>query len=336
MGKHRNIPVFIPHLGCPHRCVFCNQKTISGCSGFDEGAVTALIEAALATVPPGTDCQIAFFGGSFTGIDRGLMIRLLELAAGYVGSGRVSSIRLSTRPDCIDDCVLEILSRYPVRTVELGIQSTDDRVLEASGRGHTAQDSARACRAVKAAGFELVGQMMVGLPGSDAESDRMTARDIVSFGANAARIYPTVVFAGTPLADLLRRGRYEALSQEDAVMRAADAYEILTEGGVSCLRIGLCASEELTDPRCAIAGANHPALGELVLGEVRYRELVRAVTAAGLVGRRVTVGVPQGRMSQTVGQKRRNLVRLAEEYGTTVVSVTEVRGATSPVVRPTE
>lgn len=328
--------MFIPHLGCPHACVFCNQRTISGCREFDETAVPAQIRQALATVPPDCDCQIAFFGGSFTGIDRGLMIRLLDLAAEFVRGGQVESIRLSTRPDFIDGEVLEILSRYPVRTVELGIQSTSDAVLSASGRGHTAADSERACRAVRNAGFELVGQMMIGLPMSDGAAERQTARDIVAFGAQAARIYPTVVFAGTPLAVMTAQGTYRPLSVEEAIVRSADAYEILEHGGVDCLRIGLCASEELTDPNLAVAGPNHPALGELVLGEIRYRELSCAVKAGNLVGRRVILTVPAGRISQTVGQKRRNLRRLLNEYGTDVVSVGEDLCLTVPCLRPTE
>lgn len=334
--RHRNIPVFIPQLGCPHQCVFCNQRSISGCLRFEESAVPRQIEAALATLPTGCDCQLAYFGGSFTGIDRGLMLRLLELGAQYVRAGRISSIRLSTRPDLIDTEVLEILSRYPVRTVELGIQSTSDAVLEQSGRGHTAHDSEKACRAVLDAGLELVGQMMVGLPGSTAETDRRTARDIAAFGACAARIYPTVVFAGTPLAELTRSGRYTPLTLADAVTRSADAYEIFDRHGIPCLRIGLCASEELTDPQCVLAGPNHPALGELVLGEVRFRELLRVIREAGLLGRRVALELPAARISQTVGQRRCNLIRLQEEYGTTVVSVTGVQERLVPSVRPAE
>ncbi len=336
MRKHRNIPVFIPHLGCPHACVFCNQRTISGCTEFDEAAVPDRIREALATIPQDCDCQIAFFGGSFTGIDRGLMVRLLDTAAEFVQSGRVSSIRLSTRPDFIDREVLEILSRYPVRTVELGIQSTSDAVLGASGRGHTAADSARACRLICEAGFELVGQMMIGLPCSDAETEKQTARDIVSFGAGAARIYPTVVFAGTSLAGMTARGDYHPLTLDEAVKRSADAYEILEANGVKCLRVGLCASEELTDPRCAVAGPNHPALGELVLGEVRYRELARTVTRAGMVGRRAALTVPAGRISQTVGQGRRNLARLEKEYGIVIGSVGEDARIAGPCLQPME
>lgn len=332
----RRIPVFIPHLGCPHQCVFCNQRSISGCAGFDEGAVPGLIDAALQTIPAGADCQIAFFGGSFTGIDRGLMIRLLELAAGYVRGGRVSSVRLSTRPDLIDREILSVLSHYPVRTVELGIQSTDDGVLRASGRGHTAADARNACRMVCDAGLELVGQMMIGLPVSGPQTERETARDICAWGATAARVYPTVVFAGTPLADLTASGVYHPLSLADAVERSADVYEIFEENGVRCLRIGLCASEKLTDPAQALAGPAHPALGELVLGEVRYRETVRLLEESGLTGRRVILTVPEKRLSQTVGQGRRNLLRLRSESGTEVVSVKGIRGLDAPYVQPAE
>lgn len=332
----RRIPVFIPHLGCPHQCVFCNQRSISGCMDFDEGAVSGLIDTALRTIPAGADCQIAFFGGSFTGIDRGLMVRLLELAAGYVHQGRVSSIRLSTRPDLIDRESLSVLSHYPVRTVELGIQSTDDRVLSVSGRGHTAADAQNACRMVRDVGLELVGQMMIGLPASDPQSERQTARDICAWGATTARIYPTVVFAGTPLAELTERGAYLPLSVADAVERSADVYEIFEENGVQCLRIGLCASEELTDPVQALAGPAHPALGELVLGEVRYRETVRLLNRTGLTGKRIVLTVPERRLSQTVGQGRRNLLRLRTETGTEVVSVKGVRGLDALCVQPAE
>ncbi|MBQ9131967.1 MAG: radical SAM protein, partial [Clostridia bacterium] len=163
---HRNIPIFIPHLGCPNQCVFCNQCSISGCRQFSPAQVTRQIDAALSTVPKGTPVEIAFFGGSFTGIDRELMIGLLEMAQAYVDRGAVDSIRLSTRPDYISQEILEILARYSVRHIELGLQSMNDGVLQACRRGHTAAQAEEACRAVVAAGFSLTGQMMIGLPGS--------------------------------------------------------------------------------------------------------------------------------------------------------------------------
>ena len=159
--RHINIPVFIPHLGCPNMCVFCNQRRISGTVQYSRDDVVKTIEEALATVSPEQEAQIAFFGGSFTGIDRDEMIYLLETGYGYVKSGRVSSIRLSTRPDYIDTEILDILSRYGVKTIELGLQSMSDRVLAACKRGHTAQTGREACRMIKGRGFELIGQMMM-------------------------------------------------------------------------------------------------------------------------------------------------------------------------------
>ncbi len=334
--KHRRIPIFIPHLGCPHGCVFCDQNSISGCKSFDESSVAPQIEKALLTIPQDCDCQIAYFGGSFTGIDRGLMIRLLDLASEYVKRGKVSSVRLSTRPDMINGEILRILSSYPVRTVELGIQSTSDRVLRASGRGHTAKDSEIACRAVVESGFELVGQMMIGLPESTPADEIGTARDIVSFGAVASRIYPTVVFAGTPLERMTKEGLYHPLTLDGAIGRSANVYEIFEENGIRCLRIGLCASEELTDCSCAVAGPNHPALGELVLGEVAYRKLAREIVKNHLENQAVKIETPPSELSRTVGQKRRNIIRLKEEYGTTVVSVTGNSGVQSLAVIRTE
>ena len=176
--RHVNIPVFIPHLGCPNDCVFCNQRMISGHLSFDADSVDGEISRALSTVEPDADCEIAFFGGSFTGIDRALMIRLLDIAKKYADSGRVSSIRLSTRPDYIDGEILRILSRYPVRTIELGVQSLSDRVLSASRRGHDASRSVEAMREVRGAGFSLVGQMMIGLPLSEPGDETATAEKL--------------------------------------------------------------------------------------------------------------------------------------------------------------
>ncbi|MBQ9746439.1 MAG: radical SAM protein [Clostridia bacterium] len=183
MKKHRNIPIFVPHLGCPNTCVFCNQRKISGHAKADFSSVQREIEGALATIPAGTEVQIAFFGGSFTGIDREDMLYLLKTAKRYIDAGKVESIRLSTRPDYIDEEILDILEAHGVRTIELGIQSMDDSVLAKSGRGHTSAQSERACRLICKRGFELVGQMMTGLPGSTPEKDRYTAEKICEMGA---------------------------------------------------------------------------------------------------------------------------------------------------------
>ncbi len=315
---HRNIPIFIPHMGCPNQCVFCNQRSISGHCSFREEAVTEEIEAALSTIPDGSETEIAFFGGSFTGIDRGLMIRLLELAEGYVRVGRVRGIRLSTRPDYISEEILSILSQFSVLIIELGLQSMDSKVLQRSGRGHTAEESERACRAVTAAGFSLVGQMMIGLPGSTPEKEIMTAERICALGASAARIYPTVVFHGTPLCEMAKAGVYTPLSLEEAVRRSVDALRVFRAHGVDCIRIGLCAGEALTSPEAVFAGPNHPALGELVQSALYYDSIKEALLAKGLLGTEAVLLVPAREISRAVGQHRSNLARLAAETGTCI------------------
>ncbi len=318
---HRNIPIFIPHMGCPHQCVFCNQRSISGQMSFSLGDVGSIIESALSTVAHEDEVEIAFFGGSFTGIDQGLMVSLLDLAQEYVNEGRVTSIRLSTRPDYISKEILDILSHYAVRVIELGLQSMDERVLAASGRGHTAGQACLACRMITARGFDLVGQMMIGLPASTRESELATAREICDLGATAARIYPTVVFYQTPLQEQMHNGEYTPLSVEDAVSRSADVLEIFSVHQISCIRIGLCASESLTSPDFVAGGPNHPALGELVWNEYYYRLLLKRLREQGLMGREVVLYVPADRVSQIVGQHRNNINRLLRETDTRVYKI---------------
>ena len=315
---HANIPVFIPHMGCPNQCVFCNQRAISGKQSFCMDAVTEQIESVLATIKPETQCEIAFFGGSFTGIDKSLMIALLELAEGYVKEGRVASIRLSTRPDYINGEILSLLSRYRVRHIELGLQSMDDSVLCATRRGHTAMQAEDACRAVVEAGFSLVGQMMIGLPSATPQSEIETAERIVALGAEAARIYPTVVLRNTALCELYESGSYQPLSLDEAVARSAAAYRVLRESGVGCLRIGLCDGESLFTGGEAVAGPVHPALGELVQNEYCYQELKRCLEQKQLLGKDIILLLPSREISKTVGQSRRNIERLLRETDTRV------------------
>lgn len=331
---HRNIPIFIPHMGCPHQCVFCNQRSISGCMEFDEAQVDKIIQSALSTMAEEDEIEVAFFGGSFTGIDQALMIRLLDRAQRYVAEGRIQSIRLSTRPDYISSEILEILSRYSVRHIELGLQSMDDRVLSACKRGHTKEQAINACRAVVSAGFSLTGQMMIGLPNATAESERETAKQICDLGAESARIYPTVVFYGTPLADLTQRGNYRPLSVEDAAARSADVLRVFLERNVDVIRIGLCASESLTSPEQVLTGPNHPALGELVWNEYYYQKIYENIQQKGLFGKEVTLTVPTGHLSKVIGQRRVNLQRIFEKTQTRVVKVSESENAAGILVLP--
>ena len=324
MGKkHVNIPVFIPHLGCPNNCVFCNQHTISGHGEFDISSVKHEIDTALSTIEEKTPTEIAFFGGSFTGIDRGLMVSLLELAETYVREGRVSKIRLSTRPDYIDEDILSILSRYSVRTVELGLQSLDDRVLIASKRGHDAKRAEEACRAVKAAGFDLIGQMMIGLPLSNVENEIYTAKRICEFGADGARVYPTVVFAQTELARMTSCGVYNPLFLEDAVERTKNVLDVFDREGVPCIRVGLCASENLSDASQAIAGANHVAIGEMAMSALYLDCICRELDRLGIRGGGATIYVARGNVSKAVGHRRINKSKICEKYGLEWVKVLE-------------
>lgn len=302
-------------------CVFCNQRSISGHSSFCREDVANDIERALDTLDADADVEIAYFGGSFTGIERDLMIYLLELARHYVdeplyGKARISGIRMSTRPDYINGEIMEILSRYPVKTIELGLQSMDDEVLRLSERGHTSADAENACKAIREAGYALVGQMMVGLPGSTLEKEIETAKKICDMGATGARIYPTVTFFDTKLADMAERGEYEMLSNDDAVMRSKEVLKIFESRGVECIRIGLCASDNLGDMRCVKGGANHPALGELVIGELYYDKMCELIDGqmADVSGSIITFDVPRGELSKAIGQHGKNKKRLLEKY----------------------
>lgn len=324
MGRHINIPIFIPHLGCPNQCVFCNQRTISGVKAFDISTVRDAIERNLSTKRDGDTYEIAFFGGSFTGIDRDLMIKLLEIAGEYKSNGSVSAIRCSTRPDYIDEEIIGVLKKYGVDTVELGVQSASDKVLCASKRGHTIEATGRAARLIKDAGITLGGQMMIGLPDSTPEDEILTARAIVSLGAREARIYPTLVFHDTELCSMAKDGEYTPLTLDEAVSRSSGALEIFIENDVNLLRIGLCESEGLKDGDSFFAGPYHPAMGELVIGEVYYQRILRQVKEANITsGQTVDIIVSNNQASKAIGHKRINKARLLSEHNIRVRKVLE-------------
>ena len=315
MKKHANIPIFIPHLGCPNQCVFCNQKTISGVSEFDIASVKRDIDSALKTISSDTSVEIAFFGGSFTGIDISLMIDLLKIAHEYIENGKVESIRCSTRPDYIDKNILEILKKYGVKTIELGLQSSNDDVLTVTKRGHNHLDEINACKMIIDAGFDLVGQMMIGLPNSTLETELKTAEFIVSSGAVAARIYPTVVFKDTELCYMATSDVYTPLTLEDAIERSAKVLEYLLDKNIQVIRIGLCASENLTDKEKYYDGPNHPALGELVEGRLYFNKIVRLLTNIYINNDDVVrVTVAKGNLSKAIGQRKTNKIRIMQNF----------------------
>jgi len=323
--QHINIPIFIPHIGCPNQCVFCNQHTISGISAFvpDENEIRKNIDGVLST-SGNAECEIAFFGGSFTGIDRDLMKKLLDIAESYVEKG-VSGIRMSTRPDYISDEILDLLANYSITAIELGIQSMSDIVLAKSKRGHTAADSEKACRLIKERKISLVGQMMIGLPGADLEDEIKTALAIAELGADAVRIYPTVIFRDTPLCRMAESGTYVPLKLDEAVERSAKVLHIFEERGVECIRIGLCESENLHAEETYFAGPNHSALGELVLSR-RYYDEIQALlqkSCVSLNGKNLKIFAPAGDVSKIVGHKGANKAKLIDEYGIKNIKVIE-------------
>lgn len=320
MKKHINIPVFVPHMGCPHACVFCNQRTITGCAAPDFSKVGEEIENALSTTDPSRqDIQIAFFGGSFTGIDRGDMIFLLSEAKKFIDAGKVNSIRLSTRPDYIDEEIIGILKEYGVKTVELGIQSCSDKVLSACGRGHDFACSGRAAKLIVGSGLEFVGQMMTGLPEASPEDEVFTARRIVSLGASAARIYPTVVFCGTALADMAAEGKYIPLTREENISRSEAAFEVFADAKVPVIRIGLQSSEALVSGNGIACGDYCEAIGEMCIG--RYFEKKMSALCAGMTGKTVTLLVNPSRISSSVGYGGENRRKITENIGLAALKI---------------
>lgn len=309
-------------MGCPNQCVFCDQHAISGAHSFSFEKVREDIESVLSTAE-GAECEIAFFGGSFTGIDRKLMTDLLDVAEGYVKEGRVKGIRMSTRPDYISGEIIDILHRYTVSQVELGIQSFSEKVLSASKRGHTPEASYNAMRLLKSEGFSVVGQMMTGLPASDMEREKETARIICSEGADGSRIYPCIVFKNTPLEEMTKRGEYIPLTVEEAVERSAAVYRIFLENGVECLKIGLHESENLHGEETYFAGPNHPAIGEMIRGRIYRENILSALENEATKGRELTVYVPKGATSMAIGQKKANKEFIIEKTGVKKLKILE-------------
>jgi len=318
MKRHVNIPIFIPHEGCKNACVFCDQRTITGNRLCADRDIRPEIDNALSTIEPDAQVEIAFFGGSFTGIGTELMTRLCDTAYEYVKRGKVSSIRLSTRPDYIDESILDILKQRGVTDIELGLQSMSQKVLDASRRGHTVADSVNACKLIKEYGFNLTGQMMTGLPESTMEDEIFTAKRICEMGCDSTRIYPTVVFYGTELCNMAQNKEYTPLSLDEAISRSAAVYRVFKDNNVDVLRIGLHSSEELSDTEKVYAGANHPSLGELVIGEYRFDLLKERVDTikntllnpANEV--RFIIYCAKGEISKFCGQNKKNKTRLLD------------------------
>lgn len=313
-AKRRIIPVFVPHLGCPQNCVFCNQRKISGARSAPDGAeLAAIIEAGLGRNPENSEIQLAFYGGSFTAIPLEEQTALLEGALPFLRDGSIGSLRVSTRPDAIDENILRRLKKYGVSTIELGAQSMSPQVLMASGRGHSREQTEKAARMVKREGFELILQMMTGLPGDSPELSMETARRLIALEPDGVRIYPTVVLRDTPLYDLWREGEYTPHSVREAVSWCAGILPLFEKAGIPVIRLGLNPSEELSGGEAA-AGAYHPAFGELVRSEILL-EKARAALRESPPDVSARLEVNPSDISAMTGQKRSNILTLCMEFG---------------------
>ena len=315
--KHINVSVFVPHAGCPHQCSFCNQKSISGQSrqptpaDVETAARTALEHSAEFA----KEGEIAFFGGSFTAIDREYMVSLLTAAQPFIGDNGLKGIRISTRPDAIDREICEILKNYNVTSIELGAQSTNDEVLRLNRRGHTREDIFKASDLLKQCGFELGLQMMTGLYGSDDNDSIRTARDIISLKPATVRIYPTVVLKDTPLAELYRSGEYRPQTVDEAAELCAKLLVMFEGADIKVIRLGLHSGGDVESGY--IAGAYHPAFRELCESKI-YLDKISATLSDKPKGKYI-IFVPPKDISKALGQKRGNITALEERgYDCTV------------------
>lgn len=305
--KHGNVSFFVPHKGCPCACSFCDQRAISGaCADVTPQQAADTAERGLTYRKPDTSLEFAFFGGSFTAIDRTLMQSLLDAVQPYIGPGGYTGIRISTRPDAIDEEVLDILEDARVTAIELGAQSMNDSVLKANRRGHTAQDVVNAAHLIRAHGFSLGLQMMTGLYQSDPDKDTATAKALLALQPDTVRIYPTLVMRGTLLAQLFEAGVYRPQTLDEAVGLCTNLLDLFENAGVRVIRVGLHDTRSLSDG--LVAGPYHPAFRELCDNK-RYYDKIRSRLKAPC---RATVYVAPQDLSKAAGQRRCNIERLAQ------------------------
>lgn len=311
--KHGNIALFVPHNGCPNQCSFCNQKSITGrqYQPTPKDVDDAVEEALAANEKYGLkyDYEIAFFGGSFTAIDRNYMLALLNAAYKYVENKTVKGIRLSTRPDAVDTEVLATLKRHGVTSIELGAQSMCDEVLLANRRGHTADDVRISSRLIKSFGFSLGLQMMTGLYKSSDERDIYTAQEIIKLAPDTVRIYPTVTMENTPLADLYKSGSFVPVGMEKSVNLCAVLLKMFTEHNIEVIRLGLHYSKELE--KDMLYNNYHPAFKELCESKMMLSDFMEKAESMNCSD--ITVSVNPASVSRFVGQKRANMKLLSEK-----------------------
>ncbi|KEI10368.1 radical SAM protein [Clostridium sp. K25] len=277
--RHYIIPIFVPHEGCPHDCVFCNQNSITGSSSkVDGNFVKNTIEEYLKTInKENSIIEVSFFGGTFTAIDINKQNELLRVAKHYKDLGKIDYIHLSTRPDYIDNNILKNLKEYSADVIELGVQSLDDEVLLKSGRGHTVDDVVKASKLIKEYGFVLGLQVMLGLPGDNFEKDIYTAKKVIDLKPEIARIYPALVVKNTPMETMYINNKYKPYTLEEAIEVGQIVYSMLVANDINVIRVGLQPTEEINYGGELVAGPFHPAFRELIEGSIYNNILLEEI-----------------------------------------------------------
>lgn len=316
MNIKKTISIFVPHSGCPNDCIFCNQKKITGVSslvGPKEAEMTIL--KSLETIPQNTDIEIAFFGGSFTAIEREHQTALLNVANKYRKSHNIKDIRLSTRPDAINQEILDFLKLNQVTIIELGVQSLDESVLLNSNRGHNSKCVYESSELILKNGFKLGLQMMLGLPGDTVDKVIYTAEEFMKISPHFVRIYPVLVIKDTGLESLFKSKVYEPWSIEQTVETCKQIYVKFAKKGIKVIRIGLQTSEDITLGRDVVAGPFHPSIGEMVYSSV-FRDIIESVlySKGELTGDTITLKLNKKYISKAIGNKKSNRIYFKNKY----------------------
>ena len=320
MKKQYIIPIFVPHLGCPNDCIFCNQKSISGQKkNMTKEEAKKIIDDYLENIKnEDAQIEIAFFGGSFTAIEVEKQEELLGLAYKYIENGQVESIRISTRPDSIDKETLKRLKKYKVKTIELGVQSANNYILKRSNRGHTFEDVKKASKLIRRYRFDLGHQMMVGLPESTKIDEINTAKALIKLKPKMVRIYPVLVIKNTKLEKEYKEGKYEPLPLVQAVETCKELVEMFVKKKIDVIRVGLQNTDEITNPEEktseVVAGPYHPAFRQLVESSLWYDAIVAKIKKLNVKVKEVEVTVNPADSNNVIGHKKENVIKLKDTY----------------------
>ena len=312
--KKRIIPIFVPHRGCPHDCIFCNQKKITGVStDVTSEEARNIIEEYLPTIPKDASVEIAFFGGSFTAIDEKTQNELLSVAKEYVDKGLVSDIRMSTRPDCISVDILNRLKEYKTSIIELGVQSMDAKVLHDSARGHDMKSVIDSAKLIKESGINLGLQMMVGLPSDTEEKCIETAKKFIELNPFCVRIYPTLVVKDTGLETLLNKGEYKPFTLDESIQIVKKLLVLFYVNNINVIRVGLQATEDIQLGKGIVDGPYHPAFRELVEGEM-IKDYLHYLVIQNKTVSQIEIKTNNKNISKIVGNKKSNKLFFKNEF----------------------